>query len=109
MICRYHIVQEFNRGVYDYLIASDEAGLKTEKEEETAGANPEKSESNNKKKVKVQKDKEYGVARGIDFKDVQFVVNFDIPRSTQAYTHRIGRTARGGATGTGILIFLSMK
>lgn len=27
---RYHIVEEFNRGIYDYLIASDEAELKGE-------------------------------------------------------------------------------
>lgn len=99
MCFRYHIVQEFNRGVYDYLIASDEAGLKTEKDEEKA-MQPS-TESKKSKKRNFNKDKEYGVARGVDFKDVQFVVNFDIPKTNQAYTHRIGRTARGGATGTG--------
>lgn len=26
-LCRYHAVQEFNRGVFDYLIATDESGL----------------------------------------------------------------------------------
>jgi ATP-dependent RNA helicase DDX56/DBP9 len=44
----------------------------------------------------------YGVSRGIDFKGVAFVVNFDFPASASAYTHRIGRTARGGASGTAL-------
>jgi ATP-dependent RNA helicase DDX56/DBP9 len=44
----------------------------------------------------------YGVSRGIDFKGVAFVINFDFPTTAAAYTHRIGRTARGGATGTSL-------
>jgi ATP-dependent RNA helicase DDX56/DBP9 len=44
----------------------------------------------------------YGVSRGIDFKGVAFVINFDFPTTAAAYTHRIGRTARGGATGTAL-------
>ena len=31
---RYHVVQEFNKGVYDYIIASDESVGKTEQDEE---------------------------------------------------------------------------
>lgn len=27
---RYHVVQEFNKGVYDYIIATDESGAQTE-------------------------------------------------------------------------------
>jgi ATP-dependent RNA helicase RhlE len=38
-------------------------------------------------------------ARGIDIDDVTHVVNFDIPEVPEAYVHRIGRTARAGATG----------
>ncbi|CAJ1432056.1 unnamed protein product, partial [Effrenium voratum] len=34
--------------------------------------------------------------RGIDVKDVKLVVNFDLPRSTEDYIHRIGRTGRNG-------------
>src|SRR3954454_22015473 len=38
-------------------------------------------------------------ARGIDIDDVTHVVNFDVPEVPEAYVHRIGRTARAGASG----------
>ncbi|MFZ6753597.1 DEAD/DEAH box helicase [Undibacterium sp. Dicai25W] len=38
-------------------------------------------------------------ARGIDIEDLPVVVNFDLPRSSDDYTHRIGRTGRAGANG----------
>lgn len=38
-------------------------------------------------------------SRGIDVKGVELVVNFDLPEETEAYVHRIGRTARAGADG----------
>jgi ATP-dependent RNA helicase DDX56/DBP9 len=47
-------------------------------------------------------DVDYGVSRGIDFQGVNFVVNFDFPVSAAAYTHRVGRTGRGGAAGTSL-------
>lgn len=47
-------------------------------------------------------DADYGVSRGIDFQGVTFVINFDFPATPAAYTHRIGRTARGGASGTAL-------
>lgn len=34
-------------------------------------------------------------ARGLDVKDVRYVINFDIPKNIEDYVHRIGRTARG--------------
>ena len=38
--------------------------------------------------------------RGIDVNDVEAVFNYDLPRDDEDYTHRIGRTARAGKTGT---------
>lgn len=203
---RVHIVEEFNKGIYDYMIATDEGGLKGEKEEEEAvqeiveestednqeseeekdedeeekedddeeddgipegdlemefdgsegedldegedeleammkasdnedeedeesamaemqGSNaaadskkrkaPEddsktvsaataSSSIKSKKKSGPKKDQEYGVSRGIDFVNVAAVVNFDFPPTAKSYTHRVGRTARGGQMGTSL-------
>ncbi len=41
-------------------------------------------------------------ARGIDVDGVTHVVNFELPEVAEAYVHRIGRTARAGATGRAI-------
>ena len=51
---RNHIIMEFNKGVFDYLIATDENLFNT-----------------NQKQGKRRKDKEYLVARGVDFKFVK--------------------------------------
>jgi len=41
-------------------------------------------------------------ARGLDIADLPVVVNFDLPRSADDHTHRIGRTGRAGSTGLAI-------
>ena len=41
-------------------------------------------------------------ARGIDVDDVTHVINFDLPNVPESYVHRIGRTARAGASGVAI-------
>ena len=46
------------------------------------------------------------VARGIDVKGVELVVNFDLPEQSSDYVHRIGRTARAGAEGHAISFVL---
>ncbi len=45
------------------------------------------------------------LARGIDFKGVNLVINYDVPNSAQAYVHRIGRTGRGGREGKAITLY----
>jgi ATP-dependent RNA helicase RhlE len=41
-------------------------------------------------------------ARGIDVDGISHVINYDLPNEPESYVHRIGRTARAGATGIAI-------
>ena len=41
-------------------------------------------------------------SRGLHIPDVQYVINYDLPQDSEDYVHRIGRTARAGATGDAI-------
>ena len=41
-------------------------------------------------------------ARGIDVTGISHVINFDLPAQSEDYVHRIGRTARAGASGVAI-------
>lgn len=45
------------------------------------------------------------LARGIDFKGVNLVINYDVPPSAQSYVHRIGRTGRAGRKGKAVTFF----
>ncbi|XP_026570874.1 probable ATP-dependent RNA helicase DDX56 [Pseudonaja textilis] len=94
---RCHIISQFNRGVYSYIIATDEQDL----------AEPEVTSRKRKKGTKGEKgqDQEYGVSRGIDFHNVSAVFNFDLPPSFESYIHRAGRTARVQNPGT-VLTFV---
>lgn len=139
---RIHVVEEFNKNVYEIIIATDEhevlgegAGkerikmnsddnhstipgdaadtlsdvkqlhqLTSSRLQDTAVGEhtlgQEKiTEPLRKRRKTPQKDKEYGISRGIDFRNVACVLNFDLPMSSRSYTHRIGRTARAGKTG----------
>ncbi len=41
-------------------------------------------------------------ARGLDIDNISHVFNFDLPRDTEVYVHRVGRTGRAGKTGIAI-------
>jgi ATP-dependent RNA helicase RhlB len=41
-------------------------------------------------------------SRGLHIPDVQYVMNYDLPQDAEDYVHRIGRTARAGASGDAI-------
>ena len=117
---RLHVVQEFNKGVYDIIIAADDQEIlggiakrrmgvdEAENGEEDApddaaeDSEQEDTEQPSKKQKLSKKSKDYGVSRGIDFQNVACVLNFDMPTSSKAYTHRIGRTARAGKSGTAL-------
>jgi ATP-dependent RNA helicase DeaD len=43
-------------------------------------------------------------ARGLDIKDLAYVINYHLPDTYDAYVHRSGRTARAGATGLALTI-----
>lgn len=43
-------------------------------------------------------------ARGLDVDDLEYVINFDLPRDTDVYAHRIGRTGRADKSGIAISI-----
>lgn len=124
---RIHVVQEFNKGVYDIIIAADDQevlgseyrlskkskkstdGNADENAESKEGEDAEESESSDEEEEQVErpgkkqklsgKQKDYGISRGIDFQNVACVLNFDLPATSKSYTHRIGRTGRAGKTG----------
>ena len=92
---RLHIVEEFNKNIYNILIASDETEL--------MGSMKKDDEKRPKKKAKTDgSSSDSGVSRGIDFRNVSCVLNFDMPATYKGYFHRIGRTARAGKSGTAI-------
>ena len=136
---RIHVVEEFNKGVYDIIVASDEQEIfgnddrPTKKKRNTDGAEgvegtereafvngdsttdgqqmadtdkhdveQEALSAPPRKKRKHNRDPDYGISRGIDFKNVACVLNFDLPSSRKSYTHRIGRTGRAGKPGTAL-------
>ncbi|NXW57595.1 DDX56 helicase, partial [Eurystomus gularis] len=99
---RCHVITQFNRGIYDYIVATDE-------EVPAVPVAPAEQPPRKKRKGAAQsksKDPEYGVARGIDFQNVSAVINFDVPPTVDSYVHRVGRTARADNPGTALTFAL---
>ncbi len=44
------------------------------------------------------------LSRGIDIKDIDLVINYDVPGDAEDYVHRVGRTARAATTGVAITL-----
>ncbi|ORX37388.1 P-loop containing nucleoside triphosphate hydrolase protein [Kockovaella imperatae] len=122
---RYHVVEEFNRGVYDVVVATDEGtgtdpepvenaevedeteqgAQETEiaaedvKEEAPAESSTQSRPSSKRLGKRRRQDPASSMARGIDFTSASSVINFDLPTSSTSYMHRVGRTARAGHSG----------
>lgn len=90
---RLHVVDQFNKNIYSLLIATDDADQIAAEEIDIESTTSKKS------KRRKLKESEYGASRGIDFQNVSCVLNFDLPTTARAYTHRIGRTGRAGNSG----------
>lgn len=101
---RVHCVEQFNGGVFDILIVSDES---QGTEDNAGGSSGRKREGRGRKRLR--KDWQFGLSRGVDFRDVTAVLNFDVPETSGSYTHRAGRTARGGKTGTVLTLVCNEK
>ena len=48
-------------------------------------------------------------ARGVDYPDVSAVIQIGLPESREQYIHRLGRTARAGKEGSGLLVLLPFE
>lgn len=48
-------------------------------------------------------------SRGLDVKDIKYVINYEFPGSIEDYIHRVGRTGRAGATGSSYTFFTADK
>ena len=44
------------------------------------------------------------LSRGIDIKEINLIINFDVPQDAEDYVHRVGRTARADATGVALTL-----
>ncbi|KAF3626914.1 DEAD-box ATP-dependent RNA helicase 16 [Capsicum annuum] len=96
---RLHILEEFNAGLFDYLIATDESQPEgKEQVDHQNGSERKKSKKHRKHKL----DGEFGVVRGIDFKNVHTVINYEMPQTAAGYVHRIGRTGRAYNAGASV-------
>lgn len=58
--------------------------------------------SNGSKRILVATDV---ASRGLDIKEIDVVINYDLPFDKEIYTHRIGRTGRADASGTALSLY----
>jgi superfamily II DNA/RNA helicase len=44
------------------------------------------------------------LSRGIDIKEIELIINFDVPHDAEDYVHRVGRTARANTSGVALTL-----
>ncbi|XP_015789315.1 probable ATP-dependent RNA helicase DDX56 [Tetranychus urticae] len=98
-------IEEFNKGVYEIIIANDAIWSDADKNDEKNSKDNKDSKESSKKKRRTE-DNLSNVSRGIDFQFVSNVVNFDFPLTVASYIHRVGRTARGSHDTDGTVLSL---
>jgi ATP-dependent RNA helicase DDX56/DBP9 len=98
---RNHVLQQFNKGLFDYLIATDDVYVSRD----AAKGKLAKGRGPGARAAAKSKNEEAGVTRGIDFRGVKTVINLEMPPSVPGYVHRVGRTGRGGEAGTAVSLF----
>eukprot|EP00210_Caulerpa_lentillifera_P008600 g8204.t1 len=86
---RNRMIQDFNRGRFEVLVVMDDMEAKLEETETKT----------------TRKEKEFGASRGLDFKKVGAVINFDLPLTLNGYIHRVGRTGRAENSGIALSFF----
>ncbi len=91
-------VSEIVRGLrgYDFSIEGISSDLEQHEREEVLSRFRSK-----KTRVLVATDV---ISRGIDIKDINLVINYDIPQDAEDYVHRVGRTARAKTTGVALTL-----
>ncbi|XP_053822460.1 probable ATP-dependent RNA helicase DDX56 isoform X3 [Vidua chalybeata] len=103
---RCHVIAQFNRGLYDFIVATDEEGPAEPPRHRPARGDTARKGGRRGQSPQCPQDPEFGVSRGIDFQNVAAVINFDVPNSVETYIHRVGRTARGDSPGTALTLAL---
>lgn len=93
--------QEFNKGIFDYLIATDDPSKRAARDrgdEADAAPQPQQpkgigkgQERDHRKRGRPEADAEFGVIRGIDFKGVRTVINVDAPDTCQVSQHHLSQ------------------
>ena len=89
-----HLYRYLNEHGHPTVTLSDE---RSQRERKEAMA----SMHSGKAKVLVTTD---AAGRGLDFSDVPWVFHYDMPSSSNAYVHRVGRTGRAGKSGTSVAL-----